>query len=326
MTITETTTPRRTHRPKQPENALPDPALKPRYCCAHSKGEPADAPHRVIVVDSVRFDPTREGGKGDHRIGYYNEATGRRGESWYASFRSGAEFFPAPPVDRAQAIRDALIAALSDGWRDEQDLRRAVINSPGWDGPAPANIGAALASIGAVYSVHSWRLSDGLPPGWEWFRIHAYREVLTQGEGKGLIAAVNYSPARDIAWEDGYTDQCTARTVASVADGKAAAIAYARRAGLFAPPHVMVEKPADPQPVAAPAVAVPTVATAPASHPTSQLPLTLAVHPVDGARALALLERLTVAAEAVARYVTTDCAAREPTAPTIAKPANANAA
>ena len=180
MTITpeNATTPRRTHRPKQPENALPDPALKPRYCCAHSKGEPADAPHRVIVVDSVRFDAVR----GDQRIYYYNEANGRRGSSLYESFKSGAEFWPAPPV--------------------------------------------------------------------------------------------------------------------------------------------VVEKPADTQPVAA----VHTVATAPASHPTSQLPLTLAVHPVDGARALALLERLTVAAEAVARYVTTDCAAREPTAPTIAKPANANAA
>lgn len=92
MTITK-----RTHRPKQPENALPDPATKPRYECAHAKGEPADAPHRVIVVDILRWDSKR-GMKGDHRIGYYNEATGRRGESWYASFKSGAEFWPAPPV------------------------------------------------------------------------------------------------------------------------------------------------------------------------------------------------------------------------------------
>ena len=288
MTTTpETTTPRRTHRPKQPENALPDPATKPRYCCAKSKGEDPTAPNRVIVVDEVRFDPSRDGGKGDHRIGYYNEATKRRGESWYASFKSGAEFWPAPPMPAP--VVEPLIPPLPVEWE-----------------AMAINTGKPFGERGAY--------SSDCYADWRGIVWHLYQR------GATLHGAETLLRSKQMRWcADNYDGKYGTIPVTFFAKFMDDTPSARDMAGIPGPLN------ADPQPVTAVPVAAPAVAPAPASHPTAQLPLTLAVHPVDGARALALLERIADGIDALVRVGATMIAVKSPE-PTTAKPANDRAA
>ena len=87
----------RTPRPKQPTNPIPEPGTR-WVCEPRAKDAPADgstpAP-RIVVVTRTYYDDVRK----DTRIEYANEATKRNGATWYETFKSGAEFTPAPPKE-----------------------------------------------------------------------------------------------------------------------------------------------------------------------------------------------------------------------------------
>lgn len=91
----------RTPRPKQPVNPVPEPGTR-WVCEPRAKDAPADGtapPPRIVIITRVRFDDDRK----DTRIEYANEATKRNGATWYETFKSGAEFKPAPPKEAQPA-------------------------------------------------------------------------------------------------------------------------------------------------------------------------------------------------------------------------------
>lgn len=128
-----------------------------------------------------------------------------------------AGLFDAPTVDRAQAIRDALIERLSGSPLPSMSNLLNLLN--GSDGRVFATsdeIKAALVSIGAEPDGNRWRLSDGPPPGWAW-NVGA------------LVTSLKSSPV-----------DCSSRVIATVGreddepGRRAAALMACRRAGLFA--------------------------------------------------------------------------------------------
>lgn len=152
-----------------------------------------------------------------------------------------AEEGRAPEGDRAQRVRDALLLALASN--------PVSVNALG-DAAERGALGAvdveellrALWSIGAVSMdgpVARWCLSDGPPDGFEW-RLGAGGDytllypVECERGSAGFIAAAYPNGS----WSVRRVDIVIARGYASPADlpsAQAAALAAARRAGLFAP-------------------------------------------------------------------------------------------
>ena len=154
------------------------------------------------------------------------------------------------PVDRTQAIRDALIDALAEGWSDETDLRAALLNRD-IGSIMSETLWRALASIGAVKDGHRWRLSDGPPPGWEWRRQGDLAWYLAPvGHPNPRAGYIGYVPPGERAWHafgpgiDGC--ELAQGEGASGDECKAAALHACRRAGLFAAVEQATEDPAFP--------------------------------------------------------------------------------
>lgn len=158
----------------------------------------------------------------------------------------------APPVDRAQAIRDALLVRLPSATDVSRgvplvDLLLCVLGSCSWPDPKPAmpEVRAALASIGAVAEGDRWRLSDGPPPGWEWRdgTIRKGSRILARA-GMDVCAASIIVDGDSIQWRAEIGTAFHAST--SIAEAEAAALMACRRAGLFGAVERADEEPAFP--------------------------------------------------------------------------------
>lgn len=141
----------------------------------------------------------------------------------------------APPVDMAQAIRDALLASLADGNRASMPaLLSDAVTATGDESLTSADVLAGLGAIGAVTACSAWRLSDGPPPGWEWATDGRYwLRPIGSTDTRDSIALVG----RDCSWKLRAGDTANAVSFASsIGVAQAAALLACRRAGLFAPP------------------------------------------------------------------------------------------
>lgn len=167
-----------------------------------------------------------------------------------------ARFAPvaSTPVDREQAIRDALIERLTCSPLPTMDDLLNLLNGSGGRPMATSQeITDALASIGAVRDGDRWRLSDGPPHGWEWREGNDDALYLVPPGWTNLRAdyIASLAPSGE-AWRVCERDM-DGRELA-IGDGetahecKAAALLARRRAGLFAPPVAaprMADIPAD---------------------------------------------------------------------------------
>ena len=153
----------------------------------------------------------------------------------------------APPVDREQAIRDALIERLTCSPLPTDVGLLNLLNGGGGRPMATSQeITDALVSIGAVRDGGSWRLSDGPPPGWEW-RQHTSGTWYLARVGVANYVAASIAGVDPLSWEAtdaGMFGKVYAKGgCADVAEGQAAALLACRKAGLFAPSEPAIADP-----------------------------------------------------------------------------------
>ena len=148
----------RTPRPKQPVNPVPEPGTR-WVCEPRAKDAPADGtapPPRIVIITRVRFDDDRK----DTRIEYANEATKRNGATWYETFKSGAEFKPAPP----------------------KEAQPAPVAPPATQGQVPLMLGYRPTDPALLHEMRLMRIA---------------LETIARGNGSPVASLIKPAPAED---------------------------------------------------------------------------------------------------------------------------------
>jgi hypothetical protein len=195
------------------------------------------------------------------------------GEKWgLASGGGEAAAAVGPAPTRAEQVRLALLAVLTRGPVVGLSYVLEALSAEGMR-PAPdgAEAKQAAREIGAYIDGPRWSL-PAVPHGWDWLRGHADVRLYLQRDSDGQTIAHVYPSGR---WnlfspsDSGTGEDIEEGNASSATDGQAAALAAARRAGLFASRPAAPTVTGDGGPPVLPAVtaqggeAVVKVATAP---------------------------------------------------------------